>query len=589
MKGLFSFNFVALFVIFLSMTGCSSGKNNVDPLSEKEFSVFFYDDSDDSEEELDPALSETPEENLQELTANEKKILEEKDTRGLVYDLDIYESKEMEQYFTLYTHRARKSFSMWLKRSEPFIPYILDQLDKHGLPQDLVLLPFSESGYNSLAYSWAGAAGMWQFMPSTGKRYGLRVDWWIDERRDPYLATEAAIKYLKYLHSLFGDWYLALAAYNAGEGKIARALKTTNSKDFFELAEKNHTIKNYRTRLRKETKDYVPKFIAISKIFRNLDELGFEPLTLTKHNIEAISIKGGTDLLSVAKVSGLSWTEFHNYNPAFKRQVSPPHMTTIIRVPTDKLALVTAHLKKETSRPYAGYDRYIVRSGDSWWRISRATGVPIHILKSLNNRKSNMLRPGQALMLPGAASVQYAKKTRAKQQPALKKMAIANANYIIQANDNLWDISQRSGSTVSEIKKANGLRSNRLYAGQKLYIPNLPADAINASKNVHIVAKNESISTIADKYSVRMASIKTTNNLKSNTLTVGQKIIIPAQEKKLKINFAKARTAKKYTVRRGDTLWSISQKHGISMASLQEWNSLEGSYIRPGDTLSIFN
>ena len=157
----------------------------------------------------------------------------------------------------------------WLKRAQRYLPHT-GRFLAEGLPEDLIYLPFAESGFNPFALSRSGASGVWQFMPGTGKHYGLTVDDWIDERRDPYASTEAAIKYLKKLYADFGDWSLALAAYNAGEGKIGRALAKTGCEDYFSLCEASDD-------LREETKLYVPKFLALVKIAGNLEELGFEP------------------------------------------------------------------------------------------------------------------------------------------------------------------------------------------------------------------------------------------------------------------------------------------------------------------------
>ncbi|WP_461660218.1 lytic transglycosylase domain-containing protein [Humidesulfovibrio sp.] len=312
---------------------------------------------------LEPEVTSPPTAQEPLLTDEQRRILGEKS--GLDFDLDLFESKEVERYFAYYTGPARETFSRWLKRAETHLPHVRQSLIKNGLPQDLAMLPFAESGYNCYAYSWAGAGGMWQFMPYTGRKFGLNVDWWIDERRDPRLATEAAGKYLAFLNDMFGDWYLALAAYNAGEGKISRALAGTDSEDFLELVSNNNRLSR-RARLKPETQNYVPKFIAITKIFQNLEALGFEPVRWdAAPRLETVSVPGGTDLLALAKAGGLTWDEFHLLNPAFRRQVSPPDRNVSVAIPVEKKTAMLAYLENPGMRPAEGFIAHQVKKGES--------------------------------------------------------------------------------------------------------------------------------------------------------------------------------------------------------------------------------
>jgi len=468
-----------------------------------------------------------------DLTETEQAVLNSR--FGLLFDFELHQTKDVENYFNYFNHKARKTMVRWLKRSEPYLPYVRRVFTQYGLPQDLVLLPFVESGYNVRAYSWAGAGGMWQFMRGTGRLYGLQSDWWIDERRDPYKATDAAARHLRDLYDRFGDWYLALAAYNAGTGKISRALKQAGCNDFFELSEKNRRLSR-RVRLKRETKHYVPKFIAISKIFQNLDTLGFEPVSWDKE-VEVVPVKlpGGTDLLALARSGGMSWDEFHKYNPAFRRQVSPPHMEAAAYLPVAKADKMMAYLSDPSSRPYAGYTRYRVRSGDSWWRISRRYGVPISVLKKVNNTRSNTLRPGQHVMVPGSGSGRAVASSSSSKTRAI---AAKRGNYVVRSGDTLWSISQKFGTTVNTVKRSNGLRSSRLKVGQKLYIPNNSAPAT--------------------KQAVKQAG-------------------------KVKTQLVK------YKVRRGDNLWTIARKFGVKVSDLRRWNSLNSrGTIYAGQRLKVY-
>lgn len=376
---------------------------------------------------------------------------------------------------------------------------------------------------------------MWQFMRGTGRLYGLKSDWWIDERRDPYKATDAAARHLRDLYDRFGDWYLALAAYNAGTGKISRALKQAGCNDFFELSEKNRRLSR-RVRLKRETKHYVPKFIAISKIFQNLDTLGFEPVSWDKEEeVVPVKLPGGTDLLALARAGGMSWDEFHKFNPAFRRQVSPPHMESSAYLPVAKADKMMAYLADPGSRPYAGYTRYRVRSGDSWWRISRRYGVPISVLKKVNNTRSNILRPGQHVMVPGSSSGRAVASSSSSKTRAI---AAKRGNYVVRSGDTLWSISRKFGTTVNTLKRSNGLRSSRLRVGQKLYIPNNSATATKQA-------------------------VKEAGKVKTQLV--------------------------KYKVRRGDNLWTIARKFGVKVSDLRRWNSLNSrGTIYAGQRIKVY-
>lgn len=483
---------------------------------------------------LEPEVSATPDVEEEHLTVTEQAVLNAR--FGLLFDIENRDTKEVERYFNYFTHKARRTMERWLDRSQPYLPHVRRVFTQYGLPQDLVLLPFVESGYNVRAYSWAGAGGMWQFMKGTGRLYGLKSDWWIDERRDPYKSTDAAARHLRDLYDRFGDWYLALAAYNAGTGKISRALKQAGCNDFFELTERNRKLSR-RVRLKTETKHYVPKFIAISKIFQNLDTLGFKPVSWEfEEEVVTVKVPGGTDLLALARAGNMSWKSFHKYNPAYRRQVSPPYMETTAYLPVDKADKMMAYLADPGSRPYAGYTRYRVRSGDSWWRISRRYNVPVSVLKKVNNTRSNTLRPGQHVMVPGNSSGR--KVAASSTSSKTRAIAAKRGNYIVRSGDTLWSISQKFGTTVNTLKRSNGLRTSRLKVGQKIYIPNN--------------------SNAATKQAVKNAG-------------------------KVKAQLVH------YKVRRGDNLTSISRKFGVSVSQLRQWNSLNSrGTIYAGQRLKVY-
>ncbi|UZP66339.1 LysM peptidoglycan-binding domain-containing protein [Desulfovibrio mangrovi] len=480
------------------------------------------------------SLDETPGQDSSPLTAEEQEAL---NTRlNINIDMDDSDRQVVEQYFKYFTHSRREVFERYLERAEMYLPYARKVFKEKGLPDEVVYLAFVESGFNPNAYSRAGAAGMWQFMPYTGRKYGLKYDWWIDERRDPFKATHAAADYLNKLYADFGDWYLAIAAYNAGEGKIGRAMKDTGAESFFELTQQNYKL-SHKAQLRQETRHYVPKFLAIVKIMRNLKKLGFKPIAEDCGiELAEVRVKGGTDLLSLANACSMEWKTFSSYNPAFSRQVSPPDHDATVYLPAKHLATAGDFIASAKSRPYAGWKAYSIKSGDSWYGISRKFNVPVTVLKSVNKSSSNVLRIGQRVMIPGGGSSTAVAwdMSRAKTRSIAQK----RGNYKVQTGDTLSAISRETGVSIQTLMEANGLTAkSMLKVGQKLYVPD-------------------------NSFKKTVASRKQAEEVKKSIV---------------------------YKVRRGESLWSIARKFGVSHQDVMRWNQLDKqSQLHPGDQLKLF-
>ena len=506
----------------------------------------------DARDGVDFSAEEAAEASEDALTPEQQMVLSADD--GITLTLSQRENQDFINYFKFFTatdengkpRRGRASFERWLERAKIYLPHVRQVVRERGLPDDIIFLPFAESGYNPWAVSRAGAVGMWQFMPFTGRKYGLTVDWWIDQRRDPYLATQAAMDYLSTLYGMFGDWHLALAAYNAGEGRVGRAIRNSGSDDFFEIC-------RLGTHLPRETRQYVPKIMAINKIILHLEELGFEPIDWHYDpDIASLNVPGGTDLLALSKAVGLDWSEFEALNPAFRRTVSPPEVETPIYLPSEKVAHANAYLAKPEARPFAGYATYTVRSGDSWWAISRRHQVPINILQTLNRGLPGTLHPGQTVMIPAqgananvaaaptgsrAAQAESAAASAESRTAATRTLAAKRANYVVKSGDSLWSISKRHGVSVDSLLAANGLSNgNRIKAGQRLYIPGTG----EAQTRQQQARAKETLSEIT------------------------------------------------YRVQRGDTIWGIARKYNVNPTQLLAWNSLNrNSVLRPGQELRI--
>jgi membrane-bound lytic murein transglycosylase D len=472
----------------------------------------------------------------------------------LQFDIDDQDSEEVRLHFRYFTHSnsGRQLFANWLKRAELYMPHVRRVLAERGLPEDLAFLPFVESGYNPRAISRAGAAGMWQFMPFTGKKYGLNVGWWMDERLDPLKSTTAAADYLTKLYEEFGDWYLALAAYNAGEGRVHKALQSSGCEDFFDLSQKTtgkRKLGKVQYYLPKETRHYVPKFIAVLKIIRNLDELGFATPDWTGDaELVEIQVRPRTDLQQLARAVGMPWSDFKAYNAAYADSGSHPNKPSSVYVPAAMADTAKSYLSGPQFKEFSGYfTTYTVASGDTLSRIASRFNVSVDVIKHYNGKTGAALRVGESLKIPGKAEsrmaaaavrdTQDAKPSKAEQEKT-RTLAKTRANFVVREGDTLWSIAKQYNTSVATLAKANGMDPRgALTVGQKLYIPD---HGLAASKR--------------------------------------------SQEKA-----EEAKQLITYKVKQGDTLFSIAKRFGVSLSSLLAWNeSADVQALRPGDQLKVY-
>lgn len=457
---------------------------------------------------------------------------------------------EVMLHFKYFTHRARGHFERYLLRAERYLPYVEKIFRERGIPADIAYLAIVESGFNPNAVSTAGATGMWQFMPGTGDVYGLKRNWWIDERRDPYKATHAAADYLLKLYGDFGDWYLALAAYNAGEGKISRAMSGTGAGDFFELCERNDMLDG-KAKLKPETRKYVPKFIAVTRIMHNLKRLGFKEVNRTFWQEPAeVVVAGGTDLRGLAAASGLSWNEFIEYNPAPQRQATAPGSSVSVYLPQTSVAAASAFLASPQSRSFAGWRQYTVKKGDTIKKISQRTGVPSSVILEANQIKGSKLKAGRTILVPASLQRNTETATASSGQSASK----SSSYHMVKEGETYYSISRKYDTSVDTLCKVNNTSSGApLKIGQKVYLPGKsksPAAAVASSKQKAGNSKQQAASK--------------------------------------KIAVASTGKGKKYTVQEGDSLWGIARKHGVNPVELMQWNNLsKESVLKPGDKVTI--
>ena len=304
-------------------------------------------------------------------------------------------NQAIERSFSLYTINLKKRFSLWLERSARYIEIMKGILKEKGMPEDLVFLPIVESGFNTKAYSPARAAGPWQFIAGTAKRYGLVIDWWRDERKDPVKSTVAAADYLKDLHDMFGSWSLALAAYNAGEGRIAKALRRTDSDNFWSLLG--------TTQIRQETKDYVPHFIAATIIANTPEEYGFRDLIYHEpFEYDEVTLFVPVDLEVIAKCAGTSADEIRELNPELRRWSTPPNLREYtLRLPVDTADAFIENLSKIPDEKLFSYETYTVKKNETLKKIASKSGVPVNTILALNSLAGiERLSAGEEIKLP---------------------------------------------------------------------------------------------------------------------------------------------------------------------------------------------
>lgn len=438
------------------------------------------------------------------------------------FDVPIVINERVEYFIRFFTTQHREHFTKWLSRSSRYLPMIRQIFREYGLPEDLAYLAMIESGFSTRAYSRAHAVGIWQFISSTARKYGLRIDGWVDERRDPVKSTYAAARYLSDLHQLFGSWYLAAAAYNAGEGRISRGLRRHDADDFWQLAQ-------YRY-LRRETRDYVPKFVAAMLIAKDPERYGFigiryeEPL-----QYEEISIDGSYSLSVIAEASGTTTEMIRLLNPELRRYATPPDRKSYsLRLPPGTGELALTRLAAIPPEERSVYAEHRVQRGETLSLIAGRYGVQVNDIVQLNRLRSpHRIKAGQKLLIPtrGISSV-------------------VPANYVVDEN---------GGRVIT-----------------------------------HKVRRGESLWLISKLYNVSVRQLKRWNNIGRGSL------IHPGDRLKIYLGSSHSEYAQNggivlHRVERGESLWSIANRYGVTVSQIQQWNGLgHQTRIYPGDSLKIY-
>jgi membrane-bound lytic murein transglycosylase D len=441
-------------------------------------------------------------------------------------------------------YRSRPDFlDRTFRRGSRYLHYIVTEIERRGLPLELALLPVVESAFNPVAYSRSRASGLWQFIPSTGKHYGLSQNWWIDERRDVLRATDAALSYLQYLYNYFnGDWYLAIAAYNGGEGTVSRAVQRNadagRSTDFFSLD------------LRSETRDYVPKLLAISRIVANPQAYGLQFAPIPNEPYFGVVDPGRqVHLGEAADLAGITRDDMFALNPAFNRMTTPPSGPHRLLLPVERVEPFRAALASEDGAQRVAAaavapppdTRHRVRRGETLSSISRKHGVSVADLQQANDLSGAVIRPGQTLLVPvagssgeaaAAAPVAEARTDITAQLPERQPQAAPPATRVhkVRSGDTLWGVARKYGVTVPELAAANGLSTKSpLSVGARLKIPGGGAGGSGSetTRMTYTVRRGDTLSQIAERFNVSVRQLMTWNQIRqSSTLRTGQRIVV---------------------------------------------------------------
>ncbi|WP_018692785.1 lytic transglycosylase [Algicola sagamiensis] len=431
--------------------------------------------------------------------------------------------------------KNQKYLNRVAKRAEPFLYFIVEEIERRNMPMELALLPIVESAFDPFAYSHGRASGMWQFISGTGTRYGLKQNWWYDGRRDVIASTRAALDYLSFLHkTLDGDWMNAIAAYNSGEGRVLRAIKKNKRKhlptDFWSLDLPN------------ETDMYVPKLLALVDLLKRHEEFKMTWPQIANHSVvEIVDTKRQTDLSVVADLSGYAIDDLYKLNPGYNQWASDPKGPHTFLLPKKNAALLRSKLSdaKLTARP--NWERYTIRSGDSLNKIAVKFKTTVAVLQSVNNIKGNMIREGGTLLIPVAAKdpkryqlVLASKKKVAKQ---LKRTSgTSRIDYTVKKGDSFWKIAQKFKISTKQLSKWNQNKlPKQIRPGDKLVIWKTKSKNAKTLRTItYKVRSGDSLARIAKKFKISVNDILAWNQLDE------KQFIQPGQKLKLHIDVTRS-------------------------------------------------
>lgn len=434
------------------------------------------------------------------------------------------DSPHVDRYVDWYSERP-EYMERLINRASLYLYHIVEELERHDFPMEIALLPAIESAYLPTAYSHAHASGLWQFISATGRRYGLKQNWWYDGRRDVLGATEAAIQYLSFLRDEFnGDWFHALAAYNTGERRVQRAILSNRRQ--------GRPTGYEHLDLRNETERYVPKLLAIKRIVQNPERYG---ITITRipnePYFEIVETGSQIDLSIVAEAAGISASELQKLNAGFRRWATDPdgpHRVLVPAASKQKVVARLAAIPQEKRMRWASYD---VRRGDTLGQIARRYGVSVSALQSSNRLRGTLIRTGQTLLVPLSDQALAAAGDSLPASESTAPGATRGATYNVRRGDTLSQIADRHGVSLRALRASNGLRGSMIRAGQTLRIPVTDTARTGSGQQtiVHHVRRGDTLWRIARRYKVDIKQLQHWNEIASrDVLKLGQKIMVYA-------------------------------------------------------------
>jgi membrane-bound lytic murein transglycosylase D len=429
-------------------------------------------------------------------------------------------------------------------RSQPYLYHIVEEVERRGMPMELALLPAVESAYQPFAYSHGRAAGLWQFIPATGKRYGLRQTWWYDGRRDVVAATDAALNMLQALNREFdGDWELALAAYNAGSGNVRRAIRKNKKKgkptDFWSLD------------LPRETRSYVPRLLALCSVLKDPQAHGLQPMKpiADEPYFATVDIEAQLDLALAAEMAGMDLDDLYRLNPGFNRWATDPSGPHRLVIPVENAEQFREKLAQLDPDKRVRWKRYKIQNGDNLGSIARKHDTSVALLRQINKLKGTNIRAGKHLLIP---------------------VATKNLDHY---------------ALSAEQRKAKILNTKR--SGERI---------------LHTVRQGETLWEIARKYKVGHRNLAKWNSMAPrDTLRVGQELVVwvkrsskvaQTTQQPLAINTdtrpPNSKSSVRYRVRKGDSLAKIAQRFNVRVADLKRWNNFSSKYLQPGQRIKLY-
>jgi len=428
------------------------------------------------------------------------------------YNIPVVWNDRVKNCIIYFQTLARSNMELYLTRAGKYLPLMKDIFTAYGLPTDLCYLPIVESGFNTSAYSYARAMGPWQFIASTGRNYGLDRTWWVDERRDFEHSTHGAAKYLKFLYERFDDWYLALAAYNGGEGRVDRTIRRQKTRDFWEM------------RLRKQTENYVPLYLAALIIAKDPERFGFYVEPEPPLEFDKAEVDKPIELKVVARRLGCEEDLLKELNPELLRGVTPPRVSSYtLRVPKgmgDTFQEMYASIPQSERTEWV---RHTIRRGEALSTIARKYGVSVQAIKDANKMRGTRIIAGRSLTIPVPIGARVSSGHRV--------VASAGGQYRVRPGDTMWDIARAHGTSVSELARMNNISSRRrIYPGQMLRVPEI-AGSRHSGTFTYVVRRGDNLTRIARRFGIGVADILALNKLSNpEVISIGTRLTIPGTE-----------------------------------------------------------